>query len=135
MTKSNSRGMKLKKLKGWVGLKSMEFHAYHGVHDHEKKSGGNFQIDLFIKTDMLHAANSDDLKLAVNYESLANTVLEEMQVPSSLLEHVAKRILEKVLVQHTSVSVAKIKIYKLDPPVNIPCRASIVKMKLKRNDL
>ena len=110
----------------------MEFHAFHGVHDHEKQNGGTFQIDLFVKTDMLPAANSDDLELAVNYESLANTVFEEMQKPYSLLEHVAKRILEKVLKQNTSVSVAKIKISKLDPPVNIPCRSSIVKMKLKQ---
>lgn len=133
MTKSNSRGMKLKQLKGWIGLKNMEFHAYHGVYDNEKQKGGTFQIDLFVKTDMLPAANSDDLKLAVNYESLANTAIEEMQKPSSLLEHVAKRILVMVLKQHTTVSVAKIKISKLEPPVNIPCRASIVKMKLKRN--
>ena len=118
-----------------MGLKNMEFHAYHGVHDHEKQSGGTFQIDLFVKTDILPAAKSDDLKMAVNYESLADTVLEEMQKPSSLLEHVAKRILERVLEQHTSVLVAKIKISKLDPPVNIPCRASIVKMKLNRKYL
>lgn len=127
--------MKTRHLKGWIGLEKMKFHANHGVYEDEKRQGGSFEINIFVKTDLLPAANSDDLNMAVDYESISKITSDEMNKPSSLLEHVAKRILEMVLKQHTAVSVAKIKISKMDPPVNIPCRASTVKMKLKRQNL
>ena len=124
--------MKSRKLKGWVGLEKMEFHAKHGVHQDEKINGGSFQIDLFIKTDLFPAANSDDLNMTVDYELISEIAAGEMKKPSSLLEHVAKRILEQILKQQPSVIKAKIKISKLEPPLNVPCHASVVKMKLKQ---
>ncbi len=124
--------MKSRQLKGWVGLEKMKFHANHGVHQDEKINGGSFQIDLFIKTDLFPAANSDDLNKAVDYESISRIASEEMKKPSSLLEHVANRILERILEQQPSVIKAKIKISKLNPPVGVPCYASVVKMKMKQ---
>ena len=67
----------------------MEFFAFHGYYDEEQKIGNKYGVDLYIKTNLLAAGESDKLQQTVNYEVLYRLVAEEMRAPARLLEHVA----------------------------------------------
>ncbi len=123
----------MKQLKGWIKLEGITIKAYHGVYEHERKDGGTFSVDLKVKGDLQPAATSDDVHKAINYEALASIINEEMQIPSNLVEHVADRILVRILSEMPQVLKVKITIAKMTPPLDISCRASVIKMKLKRS--
>ena len=72
-----------------ISIEGMEFYAYHGHFAEEQIIGTWFVVDLFLKTDTTRAEQSDDLQDTVNYLEVYQTVKQEMQISSKLLEHVA----------------------------------------------
>ena len=103
---------------GTIELEGMEFKAYHGCLEREKVVGNDFVVDFRGEMDMSAAAESDDLRDAVNYAEIYEVIKEEMAKPSDLLEHVAGRIvkaLEEKFPQFTSFSV---RVSKKRPPVS-----------------
>ena len=103
---------------GTIELEGMEFKAYHGCLEREKVVGNDFVVDFRGEMDMSAAAESDDLRNAVNYAEIYEVIKEEMAKPSDLLEHVAGRIvraLEEKFPQLTSFSV---RVSKKRPPVS-----------------
>ena len=95
----------------------MEFFAYHGCFKEEQIIGTKFRVDLFLETDTTLAENSDDLHDTVNYLAVYQSVKDEMNTKSKLLEHVGRRILNRVLADFPLVKHARIKIRKLNPPL------------------
>ena len=103
---------------GTIELEGMEFKAYHGCLEREKVVGNDFVVDFRGEMDMSAAAESDDLRDAVNYAEIYEVIKEEMAKPSDLLEHVAGRTvkaLEEKFPQFTSFSV---RVSKKRPPVS-----------------
>ncbi|MBQ2917786.1 MAG: dihydroneopterin aldolase [Bacteroidales bacterium] len=103
---------------GTIELEGMEFKAYHGCLEREKVVGNDFVVDFRGEMDMSAAAESDDLRDAVNYAEIYEVIKEEMAKPSDLLEHVTGRIvkaLEEKFPQFTSFSV---RVSKKRPPVS-----------------
>ena len=103
---------------GTIELEGMEFKAYHGCLEREKVVGNDFVVDFRGKMDMSAAAESDDLRDAVNYAEIYEVIKEEMARPSDLLEHVTGRIvkaLEEKFPQFISFSV---RVSKKRPPVS-----------------
>ena len=103
---------------GTIELEGMEFKAYHGCLEREKVVGNDFVVDFRGEMDMSAAAESDDLRDAVNYAEIYEVIKEEMAKPSDLLEHVAGRIvkaLEEKFPQFISFSV---RVSKKRPPVS-----------------
>lgn len=103
---------------GTIELEGMEFKAYHGCLEREKTVGNDFVVDFRGEMDMSAAAESDDLRDAVNYAEIYEVIKEEMARPSDLLEHVTGRIvkaLEEKFPQFTSFSV---RVSKKRPPVS-----------------
>ncbi len=123
----------MRQLKGWIKLEGITINAYHGVHENERKNGSIFSVDLKVKGDLQPAAESDEVHKAINYEMLADIINEEMQIPSNLLEHVASRILTRIIHEMPQVLKVKIRIAKMSPLLDISCKASVVKMKLKKS--
>lgn len=95
----------------------MEFFAYHGCFKEEQVIGTKFRIDLFLEVDTSLAEKTDQLKDTVNYQSVFHLVKKEMETPSKLLEHVGRRILDRIKQEFTTVKHARIKIRKLNPPL------------------
>ena len=81
---------------GVIQIEGMEFYGYHGHYAVEQVVGNRFIVDLSLFTDCTQAAQSDNLDDALNYQTAYMIVLEEMQVRSHLLEHVAGRILDRL---------------------------------------
>ncbi len=100
-----------------ISIEGMEFFAYHGCFAEEQIIGTKFSIDLFLEVDTSRAELSDDLKDTVNYQSVFELIKEEMKTKSKLLEHVGRRILDKIENSFPEVIKAKIKIRKLNPPL------------------
>lgn len=100
-----------------ISIEGMEFFAYHGCFKEEQIIGTKFRIDLFLETDTRKAEISDDLHDTVNYQLVFELVKDEMKTKSKLLEHVGRRILNRIKKEFPSVEHAKIKIRKLNPPL------------------
>lgn len=104
-------------MKGIIAIEGMEFFAYHGCYDTERVVGNKFIVDLQIETDCNKAADSDNLNDALNYVSAYEIVAKEMSITSHLLEHVAKRILDSLLISFPEIIHISLKISKLNPPL------------------
>ena len=95
----------------------MEFYAYHGCFKEEQIIGTRFLVDLYLETDTAEAEKSDELADTVNYQEVYLLVKKEMEIKSSLLEHVGRRILNAVKESFPQVKSAELKISKMNPPL------------------
>jgi dihydroneopterin aldolase len=100
-----------------ISIEGMEFYAYHGHFAEEQIIGTWFVVDLFLKTDTTRAEQSDDLQDTVNYLEVYQTVKQEMQISSKLLEHVGRRILKAIHQRFPAVEHASVKVRKMNPPL------------------
>lgn len=119
-------------MNGRVALEGLEFHAFHGVYPHERESGNWFEVDISVETDFSLAAATDELLGTVNYETLFRLVKEEMGQPSKLLETVAEKIVNDVLLNFPSAKSVQLKISKLNPPIGGKCKKATVSLTKER---
>jgi len=102
---------------GTIILEGMEFFAYHGCFKEEQLIGTKFTVDLTIITSTIAAEISDHLHDTVDYSALYTTVQLEMSRKSSLLEHVAWRIVESLKRSFPQLESVALKINKINPPI------------------
>ena len=100
-----------------ISLENVEFFAHHGSFEEEQIIGNRFIIDFYCETDTSEAEITDDLSKTVNYQSLYEIMKEEMVIPSKLLEHVAHRILDRIMKEFPAIEAAEISLSKMNPPV------------------
>ncbi|AWX44503.1 Dihydroneopterin aldolase [Flagellimonas maritima] len=79
--------------------------------------GSDYRVDLEIHSDLSKPSASDKLSETVDYVHLNNIVKEEMAVRSNLLEHVAKRIIDRIFLELPSITKAEIAVSKINPPI------------------
>lgn len=102
---------------GKIKINTIQLYAKHGCLVEEGKIGSIYNVDVVINTDFSKPAASDNLKDAVDYVHLYQIVKEEMAVRSALLEHVANRILDKMLSKIPIIEKATVQIAKINPPI------------------
>ena len=102
---------------GKVYVENIQVYAYHGCLPEETLIGSDYRVDLCVSANLQPSAASDDLKDTVDYVLLCAFVCEEMNVPSKLLEHVAKRILKRIFNEVPLVEKATVKVAKINPPI------------------
>ncbi len=100
-----------------ISIEGMEFFAYHGCFKEEQVIGTKFRVDLFLTVNTTQAEQTDNLHDTVNYQSVFQCVKDEMRSNSKLLEHVGRRILNRIKEEFTTVEHARLKIRKLNPPL------------------
>lgn len=79
--------------------------------------GSDYRVDLEISADLSQPAVSDKLSETVDYVHLNNIVKEEMAIRSNLLEHVAKRIIDRILLEINEVTEIDVEVAKINPPI------------------
>ncbi|HMV14743.1 MAG TPA: dihydroneopterin aldolase [Chitinophagales bacterium] len=114
--------------KVWIGLEGMEFYAYHGVYEEERIKGANFIVDVMIYTDAENAMLHDELSGTVNYELVYQAVAKNMQTPVQLIEHLAYKIITDIRTFVVKEDLIRIKIKKMQPPLNGNVLASVVEV-------
>ena len=79
-----------------IALNGMKFFAYHGCSAQEQQKGNHFVVDLEFYTGTELAENMDDLGKTINYQEVYDSVKLEMEKPSKLIEHAARRIINTI---------------------------------------
>ena len=102
---------------GKIILKDIKVYAFHGCMEEEELIGSDYIVNLEVETDMRQPSNSDLLEDAVDYVLLNAIVKEEMLIRSRLLEHIAQRIIDKILKQFPMVKNVEVKVAKQNPPI------------------
>lgn len=114
---------------GRVLLEDMQFFSYHGHYPEEKIVGNKFIVNLAFDYDSAKVEQSDELEDAVNYQIAYQIIDEEMKIPSRLLEHIARRILDRIEDELAGTSNIVLKISKLNPPMGGQMRCVSVELK------
>lgn len=103
---------------GIIEIEDMEFYAYHGCFDAEKVVGNYFTVQAKLTGDCYVPAQTDNIKDALNYQRAYEVIKEQILIPSNLLEHVTKRIIDALFDYFGDrISSAEIKVSKMAPPM------------------
>ncbi len=117
---------------GIIKVKNIRVFAYHGCLKEETKIGSDYRVDLEVKADLQTSAKTDKLSHTVDYVFLNRIIKEEMEIPSYLLEAVAKRILNRIFNEDKLVKKATVWVSKLNPPIGGDVERVTIKMTDKR---
>jgi 7,8-dihydroneopterin aldolase/epimerase/oxygenase len=103
---------------GLIQIEGMEFYAYHGHYDEERVVGNRFLLDISIETDTRPAEKSDNIADALNYQHVYALIKEEMELKKShLLEHIGRRIIDRLRAEIKGINRIRVKIKKMHPPM------------------
>ena len=103
-----------------ITLTGLRASAFHGVLEHERRTGQVFVIDVTIWLDLEAAAASDDLDLTVHYGELAEEVVHSVEgEPVDLIETVAERVAQVALL-HPPVTRTVVTVHKPSAPITVP---------------
>ena len=99
-----------------IQLTNLEFHAYHGLYEEEKRIGGDYIVNVVIqraplKIPVMH------LDETVNYALVYETVKQAMQQPTPLLETLVMTLASEILTKFSQAQEVKIDIKKIHPPI------------------
>lgn len=100
-------------------IKGMKFRAFHGVHEHEKKEGNDFEVDVTFYTDISKAGKSDKLSDAIDYTEVHKIISDIMHGKSvDLIEHLCFKIGSKITESIPSETKFEVSVRKLTPPLS-----------------
>ena len=117
---------------GIIKLTNIRTFSFHGCLEEEAKIGSNYSVNLTIKTNLEPSAKTDELTDTVDYVDLNRIVVEEMAIRAKLLEHVAQRIIDRVLQELQMVLKIEVEVTKLNPPIGGDVEGVTIRMKKKR---
>ena len=94
--------------------------------------GSDYRVDLEITADLSLPSESDKRSETVDYVHLNNIVKEEMGIRSNLLEHVAKRIIDRIFKEIIEVTHVIVEVSKINPPIGGDVESVSVKLEYNR---
>ena len=103
---------------GTIKVTGINLHAYHGCLEEEGRVGTKYIVNVTINTDFTKAETSDELGDTVDYVTIYNIVKEEMSIRSKLIEHVGRRILDRMKNEFKEMNRAEVEVVKINPPMH-----------------
>ena len=119
---------------GKIKVENIRVFAHHGCLKEETAIGSDYRVDLEITANLQHSAKTDQLKDTVDYVFLNLIIFEEMKVPSALLEHVARRILNRIFTEDQMIKKATVSVSKINPPIGGDVEQVTIVMSDKRKN-
>jgi len=104
-------------MKQTILVNGIKCYAYHGCLEEEARIGGNYVIDVELTTNFSVAAETDNLNETIDYCDVARIVQEEMAIRSKLIEHVGKRIHDRMWSELKGLKAIKLMVTKISPPI------------------
>ncbi len=101
-----------------IEVEGIKLFGYHGCLDEEGKIGTDYRVNVTVWGDLSRPAQTDELNDTLDYVIIYRIVKQEVAIRSKLIEHVANRILDRLLKEMPPVQKAEIKLSKLYPPIN-----------------
>ncbi len=83
----------------------------------EGQIGSDYLVNLSVRANLDKAAKTDELSDTVDYVLLQKIVKDEMAIRSKLLEHVGRRIVDRILKTVDLVNFVKVTVAKVNPPI------------------
>jgi len=102
---------------GIIRVEDIRCYAYHGCMEEEGVIGTDFSVTVEVKADLSVSAKSDNLSDTIDYVTISRIVQEEMSTRSKLIEHVAQRILNRLMREFASVEKSKVVVVKHKAPI------------------
>ena len=117
---------------GTIKLKNIRCFAYHGCLVEEGKIGSDYLVNLTVFTDLKKSSTTDELSDTADYVDLNRIIVQEMAFRSNLLEHVAKRIIDRIFAELSMIQKIKVSVSKLNPPIGGDVESVLIEMKETR---
>jgi dihydroneopterin aldolase len=114
-----------------IGLEGMKFYAFHGFYEEEQIIGGEYIVDVYIYLDAKKAGKTDDIIHTLNYESIFSAVKMVMEEKHLLIEKVVYSIAAALKKKTKQKAKIKIRLQKLNPPINGEINAAVFEFKGK----
>lgn len=119
---------------GIIKVTNSKVYAYHGCLVEEGKIGSDYRVDVAVKANLQPSALSDDLQETVDYVHINAIIKEEMAIRSKLLEHVARRMLNRIFNEIGIVEEATVAVSKINPPIGGDVAEVTIEMTHTRSD-
>jgi len=120
---------------GIIRVNSIKLYAYHGCLVEESKIGSEYRVDIEVKVALKKSAKTDKLFDTVDYVHLNLIAKEEMAIRSELLEHVAKRMIDRILKELPIVKKIIVSVAKINPPIGGNVEEVAIILSKKRKSL
>ena len=113
---------------GYISLRDVRFHAFHGVLPQERRVGGDFLVTVRVGCPLERVMETDNVDDTLDYSALYALVEREMAEPSKLLEHVAGRIVKAITTSFPEVTSVDLELTKLNPPMGADSEGAAVEV-------
>jgi dihydroneopterin aldolase len=117
-----------------IYLKNVRCYCFHGCLKEESIIGSEYLVNLWAKGALGKASLTDKIDDAIDYVFLNKVIVEEMSIPSKLLETVAERILNRALNEDNRIQKITVSVSKICPPINGDVESVAVKLSKKREN-
>ena len=117
-----------------IYLKNVRCYCFHGCLKEESIIGSEYLVNLWAKGALGKASLTDKIDDAIDYVFLNKVIVEEMSIPSKLLETVAERILNIALNEDNRIQKITVSVSKICPPINGDVESVAVKLSKKREN-
>ena len=115
-----------------IELRDIHLYAHHGVLPQEREVGAWFTIDINLLMNDYSCTDNDNIEGTVSYADIYEIIRCEMEKPSNLLEHVCKRICDRIYFSFTQVDRIEITLCKDTPPMGGDRLKAAVTLKSER---
>ena len=114
----------------YILLRSLRFHAFHGVEAQERLVGNDYEVSLRLKADVSRAVESDQVADTINYAEVYQLVAKTMSEPVDLVEHLAGVSGERLFQRWPQIEAIDVTVIKLNPPMGADCNGAGVELHL-----
>lgn len=104
-------------MKSYILIENLVLYAYHGVMPQENIVGNEYIINVKIRIDLTESCQSDDLDDTISYADVCDLIELEMNVKSKLIEHAAKRIVDRLMGEYPQIEGIELRLSKRNPPM------------------
>lgn len=112
-----------------IRIENLQIYAYHGVYKEENDKGQNFYVNAVLYTDAARPAKEDDLKLTASYGEVCHFIHDFIaERVFNLIETVAERTAEAVLIEFPSFTGITLEIRKPEAPIGLELQSISVKI-------
>ncbi|MBO5208437.1 MAG: 2-amino-4-hydroxy-6-hydroxymethyldihydropteridine diphosphokinase [Lachnospiraceae bacterium] len=101
-------------------IDNLKVYAHHGVYKEENENGQNFYINAVLYTDTRKAGLEDRLELSTNYGEVCQFIHQFVRGNLfKLLETLAEKLAEAILIEFRLIDEVKIEIRKPEAPIGL----------------
>lgn len=119
-----------------IKIENLKIFAYHGVFEEERDKGQNFYVNAVLYTDTRSAAVNDDVEYTTDYGEVCHVIKETMTANTYyLIETVAEKVAEAILVNYPKIDAVDIEIRKPSAPVAMEFESISVKISRRWSDV